>query len=737
MNLGQIFSCILIAFGAASFYMGISASRKKFRAYSGNLILGILCFASSIWSFGFAMVFLTDNVSIAYWGRTVGMIGVFAYLILAQFLVGALGDLPKQMYIIVCVLSLFGALIYVPTILPSQTTFYISEYGMTYVFKSGLINNIYTAYTVVYAVNMLLSIIFLLKRAKTKRSKVNGHRMIVTVAIIFTGMILDTVLPTFGFGAVPGSSLTQFLGTLVIYYAIVDYNQTRITPMNMSRYVYSFVNEPIMVFDLMGKLNIVNDAGKRTFKETLDICKPDETYVSNVFKLPMDYFGFEGDNRTDSTTSVIGDIPVEIQTNRIRDKYGDTVGYIMTIKDMTQIRSMMNSLVEEKQRADANNLAKSFFLANMSHEIRTPLNAIVGFSEILLKSDLSAADRDATEDICNSAYNLLAIINDILDISKIESGRMELNEQEYALKDVIKDAYLITQTLASKKSLQLSMDIAEDLPSRVLGDATRVRGILVNILNNAVKYTRQGSVKLVGRVERLSTKDALFTFQVIDTGIGIRKEDMDVLFESFKQVDLKSNTGIEGTGLGLAIVKGFLNLMDGDISVESEYGVGSTFTMKFHQQIVDDTPIGKITAGPSGEKKSAISDIKFPGVRVLAVDDNRVNLKVVSRTLQRYEMDVTTADSGMESLELCKSNAYDIILMDHMMPGMDGVEAMQKIREFGGIYAAGGACKIVALTANAISGVREEMIAAGFDDYLSKPIEFPKMEALFASYVKG
>ena len=735
MYLAQVYSIILISFGAAAFYLGLSALRKQYREYKGNVILGLLCFMSAIWCYGFGMVFLTSNTTIAYWGRTIGMIGVFGYLILVQILVGILVKIPKKAYLTFCAFSAIGIIIYYPIVSPNMTLYYMGEYGMTYTFMPGIVSNIYTVYSLIFAINMIISIYYMIRYAENRRSKVTGHKMGVTLFIVFAGMILDTILPMFGIGAIPGSSITQFLGLLVVYYAIVDFNKTRITPMNMSQYIYASVSEPIMVFTPEGELKLTNNAATTALSRVIGDYKEKVLKITDIFDVDKNYLKYEGKHRTDDTKSVVGDIPVQLQTSRIVDRYGDIIGFITTIKDMTKINEMMDSLVEAKKLAEANSIAKSAFLANMSHEIRTPLNAIVGFSELLLKSEIPTKDKEQAEDIRNSSYNLLAIINDILDISKIESGKMELNEVSYKIVDVLRDVYLITETIANKKGLSFTVDIDEAIPSMLYGDPVRVRGVLVNILNNAVKYTKEGSVKLEGRVLNTDEKDVLLQFKIIDTGIGIKAADKEKLFESFLRVDKNVNTGIEGTGLGLAIVKGFLELMNGTVDVESVYGEGSVFTITFPQRIVDRRIIGKVSIDTASRSNmSAIGNVKYEGIKVLAVDDNKVNLKVITRVLSEYDMEVVAVDSGIEAIELCRNNDFDIILMDQMMPVMDGVEAMKYIRNIGRGYASGD-CIIVALTANAITGVREQLIEEGFDDYLSKPIDFPKMEEMFTRFI--
>lgn len=733
MYIAHIFSIILLSFGAAAFYLGLSAMRKRFRDYKGNILLGMLCFSSSLWSYGFGVLFLTNNTEIAYWGRTIGMLGVFGYMIAIQILIVVLVDIPRIEYFGFCIYALLGIFIYFPVISRNSAIYYLDSWGMTYTFKPGLINNIYTLYAVIFAINMSISIYHMIKYSENKRSKVTGYRMIITLLIVFIGMILDTVIPMFGLGAIPGSSISQFLGLLTTFYAIVDYNGTRITDRNMSQYVYSSFEEPVLVLDTKGMLKLMNKAAEKILPDVILQNANREFHICDVLELRLNHLSYQGENRLDDSYIRNNHTPVQVQTNKIKDKYGDLIGYVLTVKDMTEIVGAMKSLRDAKLQAEASNLAKSSFLANMSHEIRTPLNAIVGFSELLLKGNIDAESKDYVEDILNSSYNLLAIINDILDISKIESNKMELNEEPYDIGEVIKDAYLITDNIAQKKGLDFTIEVDESIPSKLYGDSVRIRGILVNILNNAVKYTPKGSVSFKCEYDKIEDNTVYLSFSVIDSGIGIKENDIPKLFETFLRVDKEKNTGIEGTGLGLAIVKGFLYLMGGDISVASTYGEGTTFTIHIPQKIVDEKPIGAIKVR-GGNAKSSISDVKYRGVKVLVVDDNGVNLKVVSQILMKYEMDVTTARSGEEAIELCVKDEFDIILMDQMMPVMDGVEAMMRIREISGHYAQGGKCAIVALTANAILGVRDELIGLGFDDYLSKPIEFNKLEEVLGIY---
>jgi len=737
MSLATVFSIILISFGAAALYLGISAIRKKYREFSVNVILACICFSSSVWSYGFAMVFISENTTVAYLGRCFGMIGVFGYLIFGQALIGQMAELRRDIQKLYLGFACLGIVLYFPLISPNVTNFYLASWGMTYSFEPGLVNSLYSVYSVVYAINIFCSLFYMKKNAREKRNIIVANRLLLMLIIVFWGMIFDTIAPMFGTGALPGSSIFQFFGVIIVFYAIVEYNTTRITVGNMSQYAYEFVSEPILVFAPDGSLKIGNVAAKETFAESYKKLGDQNISIYDLLDVDSYYFDFDGNVRTDECIVKYDNMPVQVNTTRLVDKYGDCIGFILIVKDMTAINTKMGSLADAKRIAEDNSSAKSMFLANMSHEMRTPLNAIIGFSELLLKGNLGEGEREQVEDIRSSSYNLLAIINDVLDISKIESNRMEIAEAEYSINNVLRDTYLITNTLAQKKELKFTVSIDEKIPSKLLGDPVRIRGILVNILNNAVKYTREGSVGLEAAVDRTENNTAYLKFVIKDTGIGIKQEDIDKLFEKFTQVDAKINSGIEGTGLGLSIVKGMIELMNGSISVDSVYGKGSEFTIIIPQEILDKEPVGKIQLDfRNTDTASSISDVRFSGVKVLAVDDNKVNLKVISKVLSKYEMAVTTALSGREAIELCRLNEYDIIFMDQMMPEMGGVEAMKNIRWLAPRYSSGGGCPIVVLTANAVVGIKEELIKEGFDDYLPKPIDFSSMESMITDFIR-
>ena len=392
----------------------------------------------------------------------------------------------------------------------------------------------------------------------------------------------------------------------------------------------------------------------------------------------------------------------------------------------------------EKSAADDANKAKSRFLADMSHEIRTPINAVLGMNEMILRETDSESIKEYAGNIRSSGRALLSLINSILDFSKIEDGKMEIVPVDYSVVDMIHYLQNSIAERAAAKSLQFIVNVDPSIPRTLHGDDMRVSQVIMNLLTNAVKYTKTGEVRLTVKNSGISDGDLLLYVEVKDTGIGIKEEDMPKLFESFERLDKEKNRNIEGTGLGMSIVTRLLTMMGSRLSAESKYGEGSTFSFVIKQGIVDETPIDdtyvKLSAGNQAKSEAAYHEsFTAPEGRILIVDDTKMNLNVAKNLLKKTLLIIETALSGDEALTLCASKKYDVILMDQRMPGLDGTQTLHLIKEqFEGYNID---TPVICLTADAISGARDRYLAEGFSDYLTKPIEGSELEKMLLKYL--
>ncbi len=411
------------------------------------------------------------------------------------------------------------------------------------------------------------------------------------------------------------------------------------------------------------------------------------------------------------------------------------IGIILKIQSKTYEQEKQAA---EAQKKEVEQIARSkdTFFANMSHEIRTPINTIIGLNEMILREDISDEIAENAINIQNASKMLLTTINDILDLSKLESGKMDIVPTQYEISSMFSDLVNLIWIRAHQKNLEFKVDIDPEIPSMLYGDEVRIKQVVTNMLTNAVKYTSSGSVTLSAKGERVAADQILLRISVQDTGMGIRKESLDDLFSSFKRVDESDNRHIEGTGLGLNISRQLVEMMGGKISVDSVYHQGSTFTVEVKQRIVNVRPIGVINFAAQkqpGHRAVYRQSFIAPDARVLVVDDNSMNLMVVVKLLRDTRVKVDTAESGREALQKTAENTYHVILMDHMMPEMDGVATLRAVRS-----QTKGFCQktpVIALTANVMSDAEQVYRNMGFDGYLAKPISAPLLEAGLLKYL--
>ncbi|MCR5674730.1 MAG: DegV family EDD domain-containing protein [Lachnospiraceae bacterium] len=401
-----------------------------------------------------------------------------------------------------------------------------------------------------------------------------------------------------------------------------------------------------------------------------------------------------------------------------------TITFLMRLYDRER-----RLAAEQKQEITELNQAQSRFFSSMSHEIRTPINTIIGLNEMILREDVSDEVAENAANIRSAGRMLLHLVNDILDMSKIESGEMEIVPVEYDVGDMLSDIVGMVWLSAREKGLEFHVDVDPALPARLIGDEVRIRQIVINVLNNAIKYTREGSVNCSIQFARGEDKRIRVIYTVSDTGQGIKKENIPYLFTAFKRVDVEKNRYIEGTGLGLSIVKEFVDLMGGSVKVNSVWMQGSTFVIELPQEVGSEQQIGEInmeSRHAMNHRSNYRRSFEAPRARILAVDDNTANLMVVTKLLRDTLVRIDTAQSGAEALQMTLTTHYDLIFMDHMMPEMDGIECLHAIRS-----QAGGVCRdtrVIALTANAGSGNQELYARESFDGYLVKPVNSEELE---------
>ena len=396
----------------------------------------------------------------------------------------------------------------------------------------------------------------------------------------------------------------------------------------------------------------------------------------------------------------------------------------------------------DKLTAQEANEQKSRFLSHMSHEIRTPLNAMLGMNELIMRDSGDEEIRKYAINIQNAGRTLLALINDVLDFSKIETGKMDIIESDYSLSSALNDVVLMIQNRALDKGLELRLDIDPSMPDVLRGDEIRMKQVILNLMTNAVKYTEKGWLELAVNVTPVSEQpdDVCLNITVSDSGVGIREQDLSKIFSEFERLDRLKNRSVEGTGLGLSITSRLVSLMGGTISVDSTYGEGTSFKVQIPQHVISREPIGDYKSRferlsneeAHGGENAEVAE--FPGKRVFVVDDNEMNLEVIASILEMLQIDVTRASDGQSAMNHFDRENYDLILTDDMMPEISGTDLMQYLKSNEGIASYG--TPIVVLTANAVVGAREEYIKKGFDDYMAKPIDIDVLQKILMKYLK-
>lgn len=671
-----LMTCAVMSF----YYVGRIVANKQLKniAYRVGALASL---ASGLWSVGYGVMQFTDSLLLYQIFRIVGLMGIVLFMIFGQLSIGFLTDDMKKLRPFIVAESVVGFGVIVMMAIPKTYTIEITEHGIVTGFASAAISIIYTAYCLVIAASFVTVTIRMKDKKHPMRVRSIGTALLRVEAVIGIGMVIDTILPAVGINLnIPASSMLQFVGLMIFRAAILRYSKDTISIENMTGYIYQSFNSPVLVFDANHRLCLANDTARAVFDIPAgkEIDRDYDFWMSCFEKRREDYVMLSDSNMTMTGYYPSKDMHFNITVAPIMDSYQEFIGYIVMAMDVTEQVKSVDAVNEAKhdaemamleaehanelaEVADRTNRTKSDFLANMSHEIRTPMNAIIGMAEMSLRTELPQEARGYVSQIKSSGVALLSIINDILDFSKIEAGKMDIIPDEFEVLSNIQDVGAILMTRIQDKDIELLTSIEPTIPYRLYGDNQRIRQVLINLANNAIKFTKQGFVRVNMTYEVLDEEHIMLRFDVQDSGIGIKEEDLKKLFESFSQVDTKRNRAVEGTGLGLAISKKLVELMGGDLSVKSEYGVGSEFSFRVPLKVIDWKPCIEVpekdnivAIGYFGKKclaRQFFTDIKMLGVDSIAIG----NIANYSEGRRYYQEDV----AGKRKIFFTEASVYD------------------------------------------------------------------------------
>ncbi|MCR5419393.1 MAG: response regulator [Lachnospiraceae bacterium] len=657
------------------------------------------------------------------------------WIIFAFFLFAAKMCRIKLPGWLVAILAIVHCGIYLSVLMIGFNGLYYSAYSFIkdpefpqFRHENGIVHDLFMTLNGVFALISMRWVIMAYRREKNESAK---RRMFLLI-LSFGVQVLSFVLQLTGiFGITDYYDLTMpgvLFGTVFMLIGIFGFDLLGTREIARD-FVIDRISEGIIAVDHDGRIQYYNEPVTKLYPE-FDAFFRSASLQNNLktVRTPYDIISSITDAvHNGKNLNIDGRIYTPEENELIYN--GESYGRLYALVDDTEHYLYMDELQKQKDIADSANEAKSRFLASMSHEIRTPINAVLGMDEMILRESGEKNIREYAANIMSAGRTLLSLINDILDLSKVEEGRMSIIPVQYELSSMINDLANMIRTRAAEKGLELHINAAPDTPGLLIGDEIRIRQCVMNLLTNAVKYTESGKVDLKISYEKTDDMHILLDFTVEDTGIGMKEEDMAKLFSPYERIEEKRNRTIEGTGLGMSITRQLLELMGSELQVRSEYGKGSVFSFTLEQEVAGWEGIGDITSGLNGEQGEDHEYHELfhaPKARILVVDDTEMNLTVIRSLLKKTLIRIDTALSGAEAVKLADNTSYDLIFIDHMMPDMDGIETLKAIRRAG----ISKDTPAVALTANAVSGAREMYLGAGFTDYLSKPVDGEKLERM-------
>ncbi|MCR5774206.1 MAG: response regulator [Lachnospiraceae bacterium] len=618
-----------------------------------------------------------------------------------------------------CIMAADALSIFANLLLHHHFTIYEKTVGGV-VFYQTAFRPVYYIHLTIDYIYIIVALLFIISRI------VNSYDLYRMKYVIILSVLLFVIALNIAYMALSlvldASVVFYAVAGMLIYFCTEIFVPRKLMNSSVSRAVDD-MNEGLIIFDISNNCIYTNAFCEYRFGITASTCDITRDPIASVLK------DLEASGRNFGETSYIDRSGAEVAHYKIKytsllDRRARSIGSYFLLQDTTEEVHYMEEIQRSRIAADKANEAKSTFLANMSHEIRTPLNAILGMNEMIIRTTQNPEIAEYADNIQDSGKTLLSLINDILDFSKIEAGRMEVTESEYEPLQLIRDCYYFFEQTAGVKDLYLHFNFDEKIPMKLYGDPLHIRQILTNIISNAIKYTKEGGVTVNVFYNNTGSNRIELITEVSDTGMGIEKEDIPHLFESFKRVNESENAAIQGTGLGLSITKQLVELMNGRITVDSAPGEGSSFKVMIPQTVTDHTDSGKLILLHKKEEAVYKESFHAPDAKILIVDDVKLNLKVACALLRKTRIKTETALSGDAAIQMCMTTKYDAILLDHRMPIKDGIETFGEISSKG----MNTDTPVIMLTANAVNGIEEEYKKIGFAGYLSKPIDISSLE---------
>ena len=733
-----LFDVLLISLSTYCFVIGVSSLRRIKENKKLSLGIFFLCLAAGFWTLIYGIIGLTPNLRLVEKIRYPGIFFINLFIVLdCCFFASLLSENNKFIkiykYAISIIVSLLGFSDLFIFTQPEVDIFFREDNWTSWFMQDCWQRDYHTVFILTTFGLMLIMAVFLfIQTLKDGRRHDFIKKAIVANLIMVAFCIPDTFFLHFHVQGFPTSGFGAALCSIIIYYYSLTQNIVSLNFAALSHKIFDSLKIPVIIFETDETISMANNNAREVFKNITgqNGDKAPPLHLYDLFEIEPEaahshFISSITNEQSKMKISSKADSKIfYVETTACHDKFGGEYCYVTLAYDISSEEKMMEQLRKANQ-------AKGNFLASMSHEIRTPISGILGMNEMILRESDSKEISEYAENIKHAGNLLLSLINDILDVSKIESHKLEIIQTEYNLSSVINDIYTMVKPRADEKNLSLNFANNPEIPPLLKGDEIRIKQIIVNLVNNAIKYTSQGSVTVTFDYEKLGYNKLYLKVAVHDTGRGIKEEDLPYIFDSFRRVDAIKNRHIEGAGLGLSITKELCTLMHGSIDVQSEYGKGSVFSISVPQTISEkntDGGMGLFSPQNSFSGQNYAESFRAPSAKLLVVDDVDMNIEVFKGIIKKTQVQVDSALSGKQCLELTKSKKYDIIFMDHMMPEMDGIQT------FNAIYSddKNPNCKtpVVVLTANAISGADQQYRGVGFTDYISKPMDPAKLEKM-------